>query len=283
MPVRAVCRCRHADSNYVVRASALAQVGWFPTYTAAEGHALGMALQASGLRGAYLAEDLAAGQGPRPGRELLRQRARWARGHMQVGALQVAPSHCLSDADTIRTCTVLTIRTWTLQPLWSCSHLILNNHLARATTAHRLLLMCSACTDQCSVCRAQVLCSWRHCPLLRSGLPLAHRLWYCHAAWSHLAHVLLVPAFVLVPLVSVAFSVHPVLLGWRYAAYATAYYGSMVLVQSYCSSWAQLMSIWYSQVRLHTAGMEAQGVRWLCMCLLSGSRHRGLAHLARLL
>jgi cellulose synthase/poly-beta-1,6-N-acetylglucosamine synthase-like glycosyltransferase len=80
-----LCRCHRAGSNYLVRASALAQVGWFPTYTAAEGHALGMVLKAAGHRGTYLAENLAAGQGPRPGKELLRQRARWARGHMQVG------------------------------------------------------------------------------------------------------------------------------------------------------------------------------------------------------
>ncbi len=81
-----------------------------------------------------------------------------------------------------------------------------------------------------------------------------HRLWYCHSALCHLAHVLLVPVFVLVPLVSVAFGVQPLMLGWSFAIYATAHYGALVLVQSYCCSWAQLKSIWYSQVGLGEGG-----------------------------
>ena len=39
------CRRRPAGTNYAVRAQALAQVGWFPTYTVGEDYALGMELK----------------------------------------------------------------------------------------------------------------------------------------------------------------------------------------------------------------------------------------------
>jgi hypothetical protein len=76
----------------MVRAWALAQVGWLPYHTAAEGHALAMQLQAAGHKGAYLAERLVTSYSQRPAQQVLRQRSSWTLGHMQVGEL--AHGHC---------------------------------------------------------------------------------------------------------------------------------------------------------------------------------------------
>jgi hypothetical protein len=87
------------------------------------------------------------------------------------------------------------------------------------------------------------------CPLLRKQLPFAFRLWYSYATWCYICNTFIVPAFVAVPLISVAFNIHPVLLDRRFALLATAHYGTMLLLQSYSRSLQQLKSIWFSQVR----------------------------------
>jgi hypothetical protein len=70
-----------------VRGRALAHCGWFPTYTVGEDYALGVELKQRGYRGAYIAERLAAGEAPLGTRDVLRQRSRWSKGHMQVGGV----------------------------------------------------------------------------------------------------------------------------------------------------------------------------------------------------
>ncbi|KAI8463876.1 MAG: nucleotide-diphospho-sugar transferase [Monoraphidium minutum] len=71
-------------TNFCLRASALAAVGWFPDYCITEDYALSMELKAAGFKGRYLAEYLAVGEAPEELRNVLRQRSRWTKGHMQV-------------------------------------------------------------------------------------------------------------------------------------------------------------------------------------------------------
>ncbi len=83
------CACLPAaGTNYAVRARALAHAGWFPTYTVGEDYALGMELTQRHYKSAFIAEKLAAGEAPVGTRDVLRQRSRWAKGHMQVGGRQ---------------------------------------------------------------------------------------------------------------------------------------------------------------------------------------------------
>ena len=44
-----------------------------------------MELKSAGFQGRYLAEYLAVGEAPEELRNILRQRSRWTKGHMQVG------------------------------------------------------------------------------------------------------------------------------------------------------------------------------------------------------
>ena len=52
LPRRAPPPSTAAGTNFAIRASALAQVGWFPDYTVTEDYALGMELKMAGCRGA---------------------------------------------------------------------------------------------------------------------------------------------------------------------------------------------------------------------------------------
>ncbi|GBF89253.1 six-hairpin glycosidase [Raphidocelis subcapitata] len=71
-------------TNFCLRARALGAVGWFPTYCITEDYALSMELKAAGFKGRYMAEYLAVGEAPEELRNILRQRSRWTKGHMQV-------------------------------------------------------------------------------------------------------------------------------------------------------------------------------------------------------
>uniref|UniRef100_A0A383V9F4 Glycosyltransferase 2-like domain-containing protein n=1 Tax=Tetradesmus obliquus TaxID=3088 RepID=A0A383V9F4_TETOB len=71
-------------TNFCLRARALSLVGWFPEYCITEDYALSMELKAAGFKGEYLAEYLAVGEAPEELRNVLRQRSRWTKGHMQV-------------------------------------------------------------------------------------------------------------------------------------------------------------------------------------------------------
>ena len=59
-------------------------MGWFPEYTITEDYALSMELKAAGFKGRYLPEYLAVGEAPDEIRDVMRQRSRWCKGHMQV-------------------------------------------------------------------------------------------------------------------------------------------------------------------------------------------------------
>ncbi len=102
----------------------------------------------------------------------------------------------------------------------------------------------------------QVFFSRTQNPFIRPGLPFTFRLWYNYASWCYFINFLLVPIFVAVPLISVAAGVHPVLLDWNFALYATLQYGSIILVQLYAHSWDQSTSSWFSSVRDPAAGCE---------------------------
>ncbi len=67
-----------------MRARCLGHCGWFPTYTITEDYALGMELKTHGYRGTYLLDYLVVGEAPDEVRNVMRQRSRWCKGHMQV-------------------------------------------------------------------------------------------------------------------------------------------------------------------------------------------------------
>jgi hypothetical protein len=73
-------------TNFAIRIKPLAHVGWFPTYTITEDYALGYELKKLGYKGAYLLKYIAVGEAPDEIRNVFRQRSRWTKGHMQVGA-----------------------------------------------------------------------------------------------------------------------------------------------------------------------------------------------------
>eukprot|EP00879_Flechtneria_rotunda_P011197 GHRR01011695.1.p1 GENE.GHRR01011695.1~~GHRR01011695.1.p1 ORF type:complete len:695 (+),score=198.24 GHRR01011695.1:342-2426(+) len=72
-------------TNFCLRARALGSVGWFPEFCITEDYALSIELKAAGYKGKYLAEYLAVGEAPTDElRNVLRQRSRWTKGHMQI-------------------------------------------------------------------------------------------------------------------------------------------------------------------------------------------------------
>eukprot|EP00879_Flechtneria_rotunda_P009977 GHRR01010433.1.p1 GENE.GHRR01010433.1~~GHRR01010433.1.p1 ORF type:complete len:1225 (+),score=296.26 GHRR01010433.1:1011-4685(+) len=71
-------------TNFVLRCSALAECGWFPTFSITEDYTLGMLLKAKGYKAGYLNEELAFGESPIGVRNICRQRSRWCKGQMQV-------------------------------------------------------------------------------------------------------------------------------------------------------------------------------------------------------
>jgi hypothetical protein len=130
----------------------------------------------------------------------------------------------------------------------------------------------------------QVFLSWANCPLLRSRLPLAFKLWYSYASWCYLCNAVIVPAWVAVPLVSVAFNIHPVLLDRRFALLATLHYGTMLALQSYSRSMRELKSIWVSQVTGNSGscGMQHAKTRPSIKHLLlppTGQQYNSVGHL----
>lgn len=53
-------------------------------YTITEDYALGMELKKHGYKGSYLLDYIAQGEAPDEVRNVMRQRSRWCKGHMQV-------------------------------------------------------------------------------------------------------------------------------------------------------------------------------------------------------
>eukprot|EP00803_Ostreobium_quekettii_P008141 evm.model.scf_818.6 EVM.evm.TU.scf_818.6 scf_818:24592-31196(+) len=71
-------------TNFVIRASALSGVGYFPTYTVTEDYALSLELGRHGYKTRYLPEYLAEGEAPEEVSNIFKQRHRWCTGHLQV-------------------------------------------------------------------------------------------------------------------------------------------------------------------------------------------------------
>jgi endoglucanase len=71
-------------TNFCIRANALCECGWFPTYTITEDYALGMELKKRDKKAVYLNEYIALGEAPEEIRNIFRQRSRWCKGQMQV-------------------------------------------------------------------------------------------------------------------------------------------------------------------------------------------------------
>lgn len=85
-------------TNFAIRASALAHVGFFPEYTITEDYALGFELKAHGYKGQYLLEYLAVGEAPDEIRNVFRQRSRWTKGMQGPAPPQIAAKHrCSRD------------------------------------------------------------------------------------------------------------------------------------------------------------------------------------------
>eukprot|EP00775_Hariotina_reticulata_P006654 gene6654-6879_t len=103
-------------TNFCLRARALGLVGWFPEYCITEDYALSMELKAAGFKGAYLAEYLAVGEAPEELRNVLRQRSRWTKGHMQLPFLHKL---LYNNGTWSYFCTVITTWTFLLVPFLS--------------------------------------------------------------------------------------------------------------------------------------------------------------------
>jgi len=73
-----------AGTSFVVRRSALEQVGGFDTGTPSEDLATGIRITAAGYRNVYLEEKLSAGLAPLTAAAMARQRCRWAAGTLQT-------------------------------------------------------------------------------------------------------------------------------------------------------------------------------------------------------
>jgi hypothetical protein len=91
----------------------------------------------------------------------------------------------------------------------------------------------------------QVFFSWQHCPLLQQGLPFAQRLWYTYGTWSYFCTIATVPTFIVVPFVSLALGVHPVMIDLPMAVAGSCYFASCFLVQSYVRDFSHWISLWF--------------------------------------
>ena len=49
----------------------------------------------------------------------------------------------------------------------------------------------------------QIMFSWKHCPLLQSGLPLFMRIMYISGVWSYVVGAVSTPLFILVPMITI--------------------------------------------------------------------------------
>jgi len=71
-------------TNFLLRARAFQEAGWFPEWTLTEDFALGIELKKRGWQCRYVDEYLAVGEAPEEVRNCFQQRSRWAKGHFQV-------------------------------------------------------------------------------------------------------------------------------------------------------------------------------------------------------
>ncbi|KAL3145110.1 hypothetical protein ABBQ38_001719 [Trebouxia sp. C0009 RCD-2024] len=73
-----------AGTNFVIRSSAFAEAGYFPTHTLTEDYALGMEMRRKGWRGMFVEEELVRGTAPDKVRAAFGQRSRWCKGPYQM-------------------------------------------------------------------------------------------------------------------------------------------------------------------------------------------------------
>lgn len=71
-------------TNFLVRARAFADAGWFPEWTLTEDFALGIELKKRYWQCRYVQEYLAIGEAPEEVRNCFQQRSRWSKGHFQT-------------------------------------------------------------------------------------------------------------------------------------------------------------------------------------------------------
>ena len=71
-------------TNFLLRARAFNEAGWFPEWTLTEDFALGIELKRRGWQCSYVDEFLAIGEAPEEVRNCFQQRSRWAKGHFQL-------------------------------------------------------------------------------------------------------------------------------------------------------------------------------------------------------
>ncbi|RMZ57138.1 hypothetical protein APUTEX25_003595 [Auxenochlorella protothecoides] len=71
-------------TNFLVRARAFADAGWFPEWTLTEDFALGIELKRRYWQCRYVQEYLAIGEAPDDVRNCFQQRSRWSKGHFQT-------------------------------------------------------------------------------------------------------------------------------------------------------------------------------------------------------
>ena len=71
-------------TNFLIRARAFQDCGWFPDWTLTEDFALGIELKRRKWQCRYVDEYLALGEAPDEIRNCFQQRSRWAKGHFQL-------------------------------------------------------------------------------------------------------------------------------------------------------------------------------------------------------
>ncbi|KAL6758953.1 hypothetical protein V8C86DRAFT_3133889, partial [Haematococcus lacustris] len=86
------------------------------------------------------------------------------------------------------------------------------------------------------------------CPLLNFELPFFQRLWYSYAAWAPITTMLTVPAFIIVPFMSIAFGIHPVTITYELVLASTLYFVSQNSLQYYVHTLKHLKLMWFVNV-----------------------------------
>jgi cellulose synthase/poly-beta-1,6-N-acetylglucosamine synthase-like glycosyltransferase len=221
-------------TNFCLRCNALADCGWFPTFSITEDYTLGMMLKAKGYKAGYLNEYLAIGEAPEEIRNIFRQRSRWCKGQMQVrrgGSLGLglgaggtggwgdhwpAQLACRSSSHGTTFLPIVVVHPSKQLQL----------HLPWRSTATSHNQMLTTCALSCCL---QVLFS-HYCPLFDTGLTLGMRLLYTSVTWSYITNTFAVPCSVLVPFIALVFGIYPLVLNRDFALASTLYFTASTLV-----------------------------------------------------
>lgn len=71
--------------------------------------------------------------------------------------------------------------------------------------------------------------------LINWDLPFFQRLWYAYAAWSPFCTTLTVPGFMVAPLISVIWGIHPLVINYNFVLYSTIYFFIQMAIQVSCA------------------------------------------------